>query len=349
MKITYLTDIHDALKELRLLLSGTQSDLYLLSGDIIYKAFYEEEKIYNFVCLQEELYQISRHLGKNIYPMDLALDILRFPKKFASKNLPSETLEKKAQLYRELFEIAAKTMKEKYSLIRELIDKYSNAPTWLLPGNYDIDFRYTALKEHNLHCKLMYKRGLKFSGYGGAPVQTSGIPEKLAVSYHEKEKKGVLYSEPLEFFQESQPDVLVLHNPAYGYFDCIPGLGHVGSHGIRAYLDEHNPILVLSGHVHEDYGIAKRNETIFLNPSNFGGVDSPQGWQKGGSYAEIHINNKRLEQIHFMQLADDHIFPILKVFNSERGLLGEVDKTYNGHSSLDPNLLIRANNGALLG
>ena len=40
MKIIYATDIHDALKELRILLSNTEADLYLLSGDILYKAFY---------------------------------------------------------------------------------------------------------------------------------------------------------------------------------------------------------------------------------------------------------------------------------------------------------------------
>ena len=147
-------------------------------------------------------------------------------------------------------------------MIRELIEKFSKAPTWVLPGNYDIDLCYTDLAEYNLHKQVKYKRSLKFAGYGGAPVQTPGIPEKLALRYHETNKEGQLYSEPLSFFREHQADILVLHNPAYGYFDCIPGLGHVGSQGIRTYLDEHDPLLVLSGHVHEDYGVARSRNTI---------------------------------------------------------------------------------------
>ena len=348
VKIIYLTDIHDALKDLRRLLDSTEAELYLLSGDILYKAFYEEEKIYNFVCLQEEFYQLAREFSQDIYPMDLALEILRFPDKYASEHLNADRLAQKAEEYRKLFEMAAKTMKEKYSLIRELIDKFAQAPTWVLPGNYDIDLRYTDLEEYNLHTQIKYKRSLKFAGYGGAPIQTPGIPEKLALRYHETTKKGQLYSEPLSFFKGARADILVLHNPAYGYFDCIPSLGHVGSQGVRAYLDEHEPLLVLSGHVHEDYGAARSKNTIYLNPSNFGGVESVQGWQPGGSYAEIYIKDKQIANIVFMQLKEDHICPLMRVYNTEKGLLGELDRSHKNHSHIDLNLLIRDNAGLAL-
>ena len=353
MKIIYLTDIHDALKDLRSLLAQTEAELYLLSGDILYKAFYEEEKIYNFVCLQEEFYQLAREFSQDIYPMDLALEILRFPEKYVSAHWDSKRLVQKAEEYRELFEMAAKTMKDKYSLIRELIDKFSQAPTWVLPGNYDIDLRYTDLADYNLHAQVKYKRSLKFAAYGGAPIQTPGIPEKLALRYHETTKNGQLYSEPLSFFKETQADILVLHNPAYGYFDCIPGLGHVGSQGVRSYLDEHDPLLVLSGHVHEDYGAARSRNTIYLNPSNFGGVDSAQGWQPGGSYAEIYIEDSQVRSIVFMQLKEEHIYPLMRVSNTEKGLLGELDRShqYKSHqkrSHLNLDLLIRDNAGLVL-
>ena len=336
MKLIYLTDIHDALKELRALLDKTQADLYLLSGDILYKAFYEEEKIFNFVCLQEEFYQICRQSQLSMYPMDLALDILRFPEKYKK----SKDLQEKAQNYRELFDIASKTMKEKYSLIKDLINKYADAPAWVLPGNYDIDLQYTDLREHNLHCQVKYKRALKFAGYGGAPVQTSGIPEKLAVVYHEKKENGIIYSEGLDFFSEHKPDILVLHNPVYGFFDCIPSLGHVGSHGIRSYLDEHSPILVLSGHVHEDYGIAKRKNTIYLNPSNFGGVDSSHGWEAGGTYAEIEIHSGQIENINFMLWEEDKAYLLYKIQNTEQGL--HLEQESKKTSNLEKELILRA-------
>ena len=353
MKVIYLTDIHDSLKGLRELLASTEADLYLLSGDILYKAFYEEEKIYNFVCLQEEFYQLARQFKQNTYPLDLALEIIRFPKKYITAENNVKTLQEKAHHYRQLFEIAAKTMKGKYTLIKKLIEKYAQATSWVLPGNYDIDLHHTDLEALSLHCQIKYKDSLKFSGYGGAPVQTSGIPEKLAIDYHETQEDGQLYSEPLHFFKQSEPDVLVLHNPAYGYFDCIPSYGHVGSQGIRRYLDEHSPSLVLSGHVHEDYGVALRNGTIFLNPSNFGGVDSPQGFQPGGSYAEIYFTDTEVVRIVFMQMKQNKLFPIMSVENKKQELIGKLDEqsliSLGKDMHLNPRQFIRDANGVVLG
>ena len=338
MKIIYLTDIHDALRELRALLASTEADLYLLSGDLIYKAFYEEERIYNFVCLQEEFLQIIRQKKLNISTSELALDIIRFPKLYSNKYYTKEVLLEKAYSYRELFELAVKTMREKYILIAELIEKYSQAQTWLLPGNYDIDLRFTDLYEYNLHCEVKFKRALKFAGYGGAPVYTSGIPSNLAVKYHEKKLDGILYSESYDFFKTHQPDVLVLHQPVYGFFDRLPGMGNVGSQGLRNYVDEFNPSLVLSGHVHEDYGIAKFKDTVFINPSNYGGVDSISGWQSGGTYSEIYMNDKNVElvkfKLHILDPSRNTDIPyethieLLEVENTKNGLK-EISKIGN--------------------
>ncbi len=322
MKIIYLTDIHDALKELRSLLATTTADLYLLSGDLIYKAFYEEGRIYNFVCLQEEFYQIIRQNKLKILPTNLALEILRFPERYANDYYPKNVLLQKAKNYTELFELAAKTMREKYTLMLELIQKYAQAPTWVLPGNYDIDLRYTDLHDQNLHCEVKYKQALKFAGYGGAPVNTSGIPDSLSVVYHESIINGNIYSEGYDFFNLHKPDILVLHQPVYGFFDCLPSLGHIGSQGLRNYIEKNEPSLVLSGHVHEDYGIARYKNTIFVNPSNFGGVDSVQGWQAGGTYAEIFMNEKRVEEVVFkLHLIENeaHI-QLLNVSNTEKEL-----------------------------
>ena len=316
MKIVYCTDIHDALRELKNLLDKTDADLYLLSGDILYKAFYDEDKIYQFVCLQEEFYSLAKRLKEKIYPFDLAQDILRFPEKYEN----SEEWLLKAAEYRLLFNKASKTMKEKYELIEDIICKYGNAECRMLPGNYDIDLRYTALEHRDLHQKKMEYSGLLFAGYGGAPIATSGIPEKLAVVFHESNDEGKLYSEPEIFFSETEPDVMVIHNPAYGIFDRVPGLGNVGSLGIRNYLDSHSPSLVVSGHVHEDYGVAAKNGSIFLNPSNFGGVDSPYGWQAGGSFTEVYLENGIVNQVQLNRLVGEEIQPMMEINHDENGL-----------------------------
>lgn len=347
MKIIYLTDIHDALKELKILLSTTQADLYFLSGDILYKAFYDEEKIYQFVCIQEEFYTIANSIGKKIYPMDLATEIIRFPGNYKEYDYDGE-LSQKAQDYRRLFELATRTMKEKYDLIEEIIVKYSHAPTLLLPGNYDIDLRYTSLRERDMHRRVIEVMGVRIAGYGGAPIATSGIPEKLSVRYHEDKKSVPFYSEPESWFRESRPDILLLHNPAYGFFDKIPGLGHVGGLGVRNYLDDFSPSLVLSGHVHEDYGVAYRNKTIFVNPSNFGGVDSVVGWQAGGSYASIEMQDKLVKNVIFNYMIDKTHHKLQTITLDKKRLKRNLANYVEG-CNLDTSKFLRDKNGNAIG
>jgi len=314
MKITYLTDIHDGLHGLKTILQKTESDLYLFSGDIIYKAFYSYDRIIEFCGVQEEIYYLLGETKDDLTPFDFTTRAIRFPEKYSTE------LVQKSHLYRELYNKAAKTMKEKYEIIEGLIQKYASSQVFCLPGNYDLDFQYTELYEREIHRKSFEKEGIKFSGYGGAPVWTSGIPEKLAVVFHEYTKNGNNYSEPEEFFREEEPHVCVIHNPAYGFFDKIPGHGHIGSQGIRRYLDEYDPILVVSGHVHEDQGVRKRKNTVFVNPSNFGPVDSVYGHQPGGYFSDIFIENDVVTKVNLNRVYEDQIQSLIEV-NTEGKLL----------------------------
>ncbi len=311
IKIIFLTDIHDSLKELKTLLEITKADLYLICGDILYYAFYDLEEVLKFVTLQEEFYSYIKETNQKLDPYDLATKILRDHQ----TDIHSEMYIKSAE-YRLLFHLAAKTMKEKYSAIEEIIQKHSQAQCFVLPGNYDIDLQYTALAKRNLHKRIMYYENLTLAGYGGAPILTSGIPEKLAVPYLEGGKGKDFYSEPYEFFLNSQPDIMVLHNPAYGYFDKVPHYGNIGSIGIRNYLDENFPILTVSGHIHEDYGIFLNSKgSIFLNTSNFGTVDSFYGKMEGGTFAEIYIDKstKKVHNITIRRLKDKNIYDFFDV------------------------------------
>lgn len=342
MKIIYLTDIHDAMHDLSAVLRLTQADLYILSGDILYKAFYDDAKIYKFVCLQEELTALAHQRDEKIYPFDLATDILRFPENYGN----SPEMLQKAIDYRMLFNKAAKTMKEKYQLIENIILKYSNAECLLLPGNYDIDLRYTSLSKRNLHQSKKRFKDLVLAGYGGAPIATSGIPEKLAVVFHEGRHDGKFFSEPEDFFNEIRPDILAIHNPAYGFFDRIPTIGHVGSMGIRSYLDNHSPMLIVSGHVHEDYGVAFKNGTVLMNPSNFGGVDSPTGYQAGGTFTEIFIENKSIQKITLKRILDKKIYSLMEINCDGKKLSARNLPDAATKSNLDLSLFLRDSSGS---
>jgi Icc-related predicted phosphoesterase len=307
MKIVYLTDIHDGLQGLKRILQTVDADLYLFSGDIIYKAFFSYDRIIDFCGVQEELYYLLNENKDGSTPFDFTTKAIRFPEKY------STAIIEKSHKYRDLYQIAAKTMKDKYEIIEKLIVRYAKSPVHCLPGNYDLDLQYTELYQREIHRKSFELDNLKFSGYGGAPIWTSGIPEKLTVVFHEYTKQGKNYSEPEDFFREELPDVCVIHNPAYGFFDKVPGVGNVGSQGIRRYLDDESPSLVVSGHVHEDQGIIKKGKTVFINPSNFGAVDSIYGFQEGGYFAEIFLEGKNVIQANLCQLLEDQLTRLVEV------------------------------------
>lgn len=49
-------------------------------------------------------------------------------------------------------------------------------------------------------------------------------------------------------------DVLITHGPPYGYGDRVTYGDHVGEPGLTDELLRINPLLVVTGHIHEDYG-----------------------------------------------------------------------------------------------
>jgi len=78
--------------------------------------------------------------------------------------------------------------------------------------------------------------------------------------------------------------ILMVHAPAYGFNDVIPSGLNVGSTAILKIVEEFNPLLVLSGHIHESVGILEKNGTTFINP----------GPAKDGMYAIVDIKNGKV-------------------------------------------------------
>lgn len=76
--------------------------------------------------------------------------------------------------------------------------------------------------------------------------------------------------------------ILICHNPPYGKkVDKVAPLVHVGSKGITQFIEKYKPILVVSGHIHEAFGIDKIDNTVLVNP----------GALLEGRYAVAEINN----------------------------------------------------------
>ncbi len=60
--------------------------------------------------------------------------------------------------------------------------------------------------------------------------------------------------------------VLVLHSPAYGTFDTTFSGKHVGSTAVAEAIARCRPAVVLSGHIHEDRGVERKDGVWYMNP-----------------------------------------------------------------------------------
>lgn len=145
--------------------------------------------------------------------------------------------------------------------LKELRNLHKNIYSVL--GNCDQPEFIEELKKNNINMQATYTPFEDFIllGSGGASKFTGTTPnertdEELAddivKNYNEKEGKNI---------------ILVTHNPPYGgKTDKVAPLVHVGSKLIRKFIEEKKPIIAISGHIHEAFGIDNIGETLLLNP-----------------------------------------------------------------------------------
>ncbi len=319
MQVVYLTDIHDNFAGVSTVLNNTSADLYVISGDLTYHAFgSDDQALFRFIELQEKIRMLA---GQN----PDADETLHLAER-AQGGLTTETLSQSGEPAlsaaegSEYLRLAAQAQQEllrKYQTLNKAI-----APTGkkviMIPGNYDLPLSGTAVANYSIHESTLTLEGIKFAGYGSAPVFTPGIPEELAAPFEESGNGAKLVSKPRDFMLRERADVFVLHNPAYGTLDKLPRFGHFGSHGLREAVDEVAPRLVLSGHVHEHFGLLKLGQTYFLNPSNFGSVETIEGHQPGGYFARFTLQTdgdgqKFLREVVWSRLVDGHVREICAV------------------------------------
>ena len=152
---------------------------------------------------------------------------------------------------------------------RELLSGLA-VPALVIPGNMDGDAAaasFTVGLARNIDMGSAVLGGFTFVGLGGvsAPAaERRGNAGELAAI--ERRLEGLF----------SPPAVLLTHVPPFGRLDSVPvppsfsgGSGmreHIGSHFIRRLVERFRPALVISGHVHEDRGIERDGDTLYVNP-----------------------------------------------------------------------------------
>ena len=319
MRIVFVADVHHAFRQVGELLEQTQADLYFITGDLVSRAFFRYETAWRFMELEQVLGG-WREPGETLDRTARRLIGIE----------GNEVLPPLAREYRSLSQKAEIYLRKAYNRLEDILNRYPDKNVFVLPGNYDMDLRRTALAHRNLHLKTFQIEDLRIAGYGGADVRTPGLPDHLQAPYHEGHSPDGSKSEAFTFFDQVRPNVLLLHQPAYGYLDELAGYGNIGAVGVRAYLDQADIALVLSGHLHERWGAILKNRAACLNPSNFGTTIEVSQTRPGGFFFDILIEDRIVKQAVLCRIHQKRVTRILDYRPIDRALEPVIldEKTY---------------------
>ena len=305
MRLVFLTDIHGAIDRVSTLLSQTVADVYIVGGDLIDLPFYSMENAIRYHELHCYFDGLRGQMGKHGEVMEDFVDSL------LERPDLSADIESRGTTYQHLSIRARRVMQQKYKVLENYLRLKPRATILCLPGNYDMDLKYTALHERDLHMHQYRVKNLTLAGYGGAEVWTAGIPERYVVKYHAGSGIDLKHSEMFTYFRAVKPDIIVAHQPPLGIHDNLLSRGASGSAILRSFCDTHDVLLCLTGHVHNDWGATLADSTVFLNPSNFGDVTGVTGEiTEGGFFYVIEIEGRRVKRIQLKKLVEGRIYDL---------------------------------------
>ncbi|RZN61911.1 metallophosphoesterase [Methanonatronarchaeum sp. AMET6-2] len=138
-----------------------------------------------------------------------------------------------------------------------LVDRYVKVVG--VPGNCDPEEIDEVLENKAISVDRKSKEidGLRFVGFGGSNPTPFNTPRE----FDESEIYSVLSS----LLSRDKPEVLISHSPPKKTVDLASGV-HAGSESVRRAVEEYQPKVVLSGHIHEAKGTAWVDDSLVVNP-----------------------------------------------------------------------------------
>ncbi|KAI9323338.1 Metallo-dependent phosphatase-like protein [Dichotomocladium elegans] len=141
-------------------------------------------------------------------------------------------------------------------------------------GNHDhfLDDRFGFVSQKQQIFALMQKEGIVFLEHEAYVLSPALGGYKMFVSpYAPSHYRGAFMPHHLAPYWDSIPDdtqILMTHTPPKGYHDRISRGGvRVGCPHLRSKIDTIKPLVSIFGHIHEDHGYTKTEDTVFVNAS----------------------------------------------------------------------------------
>lgn len=154
------------------------------------------------------------------------------------------------------------------TFIKKILEEFAqiDLPQLYIPGNMDAadsgDIQFD--KIFPLHARVKSIQGISFLGLGGSNPTPFNTPNEI-----EEEEITNILNNTIEQWDEKEPLFLVSHPPPKNTDADKVRLGrHVGSQAVRTFVEQHKPIAVLCGHIHESQAICKIGATFCINPGS---------------------------------------------------------------------------------
>lgn len=153
------------------------------------------------------------------------------------------------------------------------------------PGNMDTESVRDYLDERGINLHLQVRElapGLGIIGIGYSTPTPFNTPGEVPESTMEQWLKECFdRARSLRFDKV----ILAIHEPpANSKLDVIGNGQHVGSAAVRRFIEEKQPDLVLTGHIHESKGVDSIGRSTVINP----------GMLAGGGYVRVNYEDGRL-------------------------------------------------------
>lgn len=152
-----------------------------------------------------------------------------------------------------------------------VLDELSRFPQMklIVPGNMDPKtFAEDLWRSHGLipiHRSSFVVGDVGFVGMGGMVARNPrriGDPTRY---YHSDEDLYRTLKDLLHSIRDLERRVVVVHQPPRGVRDRLYNGELSGSLGLRRVIEEHQPDLVICGHIHEDQGASDLGGTLVVN------------------------------------------------------------------------------------